>query len=214
MILQRNGDYWSKTDPGLFDFNTPEARESLAEMVKWVTVDQVMSPALMPDKNTYVTSRLAKGATGFGCGTDVSAPLSVMGYAGTWAVQDVKSQVPASSTVRYEFFPLPPMVGTEHRFIQNAGFALAVPKTTRNAAVAWDVARSLALSPEAMRKWAATAGTLPALKANGTDAAGKADPQLAKVQPLLEQGAWMGYIPRGLDRGGAGGDGQQLLRGR
>jgi multiple sugar transport system substrate-binding protein len=195
MILQRNGYYWSKTDPGLFDFNTPEARESLAEMVKWMTVDHVMSPALVPDKNTYVTSRLAKGATGFGCGTDVSAPLSVMGYAGTWAVKDVNGQVPASRTVRYEFFPLPPMVGNEHKFIQNAGFALAVPKTSRNAAVAWDVARSLALSPEAMRKWAATAGTLPALKANGTEAAGKADPQLAKVQPLLEKGAWMGYIP-------------------
>ena len=87
MILQRGGDYWSKTEPGLFDFNTPEARDSLAEMVKWVTVDKVMSPALMPDKNTYVTSRLAKGATGFGCGTDSAPPLSVMGYAGTWAVQ-------------------------------------------------------------------------------------------------------------------------------
>jgi multiple sugar transport system substrate-binding protein len=195
MILQRGGRYWSETEPGLFDFNTQQARDSLTEMVKWVTVDKVLSPALMPDKNTFVTNRLAKGATGFGCGTDVTAPLSVMGYAGTWAVPDVKSQVPAGSTYRYEFFPLPPMVGTEHRFIQNAGFALAVPKTSRNAAAAWDVARSIALSPEAMRKWAATAGTLPALKANGTEAAAKLDPQLAKVQPLLERGEWMGYIP-------------------
>ena len=194
MILQRGGDYLSKTDRGLFDFNTQEARDSLAEMVKWVTVDKVLSPALMPDKNTFVSSRLAKGATGFGCGP-VAEPLSVMGYAGTWAVKDVTSQLPDGSTYRYEFFPLPPMVGTEHRFIQNAGFALAVPRTSRNAAAAWDVARSLALSTETMRKWAATAGTLPALKANGTEAAARNDPQLAKVQPLLERGSWMGYIP-------------------
>jgi ABC-type glycerol-3-phosphate transport system substrate-binding protein len=89
------------------------------------------------------------------------------------------------------------MVGTEHKFIQNSGWAFAVPKTTRNPQVAWDIARSLALSPEAMRKWSSVTGALPALRVNGTAAAAASHPSLAKVQPLLEKGQWLGFIPTG-----------------
>jgi ABC-type glycerol-3-phosphate transport system substrate-binding protein len=35
------------------------------------------------------------------------------------------------------------------------------------------------------------------LKVNGTADAAAADPLLAKVQPLLAQGQWVGYIPAG-----------------
>ena len=87
------------------------------------------------------------------------------------------------------------MVGNEHKFVQNSGFAFVVPKTSKNAKAAWAIAKAMALSPEAMRKWAATAGSLPALKVNGTPQAAASDPQLAKVQPLLEKGQWVGYIP-------------------
>jgi multiple sugar transport system substrate-binding protein len=195
-ILQRGGHYWSTTgDPGLFDFDTPAARESLTTMVDWMTRFRVMSPALVPTKNTFVTVRLAKGATDFGCSDDLTKPLSIMGYAGTWAVPDIRSQLPPDSKMRFEFFRLPPMVGTEHKFVQNSGFAFAVPLTSQHPKLAWDIAKSIALSPAAMKAWAATAGTLPALRANGTPEAAATDPVLAKVQPLLEHGQWMGYIP-------------------
>jgi ABC-type glycerol-3-phosphate transport system substrate-binding protein len=46
-----------------------------------------------------------------------------------------------------------------------------------------------------MKKWGATTGSLPALKVNGTPAAAASDPMLAKVQPLLDKGQWVGYIP-------------------
>jgi ABC-type glycerol-3-phosphate transport system substrate-binding protein len=87
------------------------------------------------------------------------------------------------------------MVGDKHRFIQNSGWAFAVPRTSPNKRVAWDVARSLALSPEAMRKWSAVTGALPALRANATPAAAAATPSLQKVYSLLEHGQWVGYIP-------------------
>jgi multiple sugar transport system substrate-binding protein len=195
-ILQRNGSYWSKTDPTLFDFDTPEARDSLAAMVDWVNKDQVMSPSLIPSKNTMVTVRLGRGATDYGCG-DPTQPLSLMGYVGTWGLPDTLSQRTPGSSTRFGFYHLPPMLGAEHRFVQNAGFAFAVPKDSKNAKVAWDIAKSIALSPAGMRRWAATAGTLPALKANGTKDATAGDPVLSQVQPLLDKGQWMGDIPYG-----------------
>jgi multiple sugar transport system substrate-binding protein len=193
-ILQRGGSYWSATNT--FSFGTPAAIASLTEMVGWLTVKKVMFPSLIPDSNTFVTTRLAGGATGFGW-SDPTRPLSIMGYAGTWALPNTVRQIPAGKTVRYGFFALPPMVGTEHKFVQNSGFALVVPKTTKNPKAAWDLVKSLALSPSAMRKWAAIAGTLPALKVNGDASAVAADPLLAKVQPLLARGQWVGYIPAG-----------------
>jgi multiple sugar transport system substrate-binding protein len=193
-ILQRGGHYWSTSDPTLFDFNTPEARDSLAAMVSWVNDAKVFSPALIPSKNTFVTIRLGRGATGYGCG-DPMQPLSAMGYVGTWGLPASITERPPGSTTQFGFFHLPPMVGSEHKFVQNAGFAFAVPKNSKNAKVAWDIAKSITLSPAAMRKWAATAGSLPALKANGTKDATASDPVLSQVQPLLDRGQWMGDIP-------------------
>jgi multiple sugar transport system substrate-binding protein len=194
-ILQRGGKYWA--DDGVtFNFDTQEARDSLAEMVKWVNVDHVLSTSLLPEKNTFVTTRLVRGAVGYGCSADGSQPLSAMGYAGTWAVKDALTQVLPGASVTLEYHALPPMVGTEHKFVQNAGFAFAVPKTSKHPKEAWDVAKSIALSAESMRKWTATAGTLPALRANGTPEAVAGDPVLSRVQPILAgSGRWMGYIP-------------------
>jgi multiple sugar transport system substrate-binding protein len=193
-ILQRGGKY--RKDDGLFDFNTPEARDAFADMVSWFDVNHVMFPELVPDKNTYVTTRLAAGATGYGWG-DPAHPLAVMGYVGTWAVPSTVAQLPDGSTWHFDYFPLPPMVGTEHRFVQDSGWAFAVPRTCKNPAVAWDIARSLALTPAAMRKWSETTGALPALRANGTPEAAAGNPSLTKVQPLLEKGNWLGYVPSG-----------------
>jgi multiple sugar transport system substrate-binding protein len=192
-ILQRNGDYWS-ADKTSFDFKSPAARASFQAMVDWIVTDKVMFPGIVPDRNTFVTTRLAAGATGYGW-DDPSKPLAVMAYAGTWALPNTIGQLPAGSNMRFDFYALPPMVNSEHKFVQNSGFALAVPKTSKNQRVAWDIIKALALSAPAMRKWAATAGTLPALKENGTPMAAMADPLLARVQPLLEKGQWVGYIP-------------------
>jgi ABC-type glycerol-3-phosphate transport system substrate-binding protein len=63
--------------------------------------------------------------------------------------------------------------------------------------VAWDIVKSLALNATAMRRWSAVTGSLPALRENGTPQAAQSDPMLAKVQPLLEKGRWVGYIPAG-----------------
>jgi multiple sugar transport system substrate-binding protein len=192
-ILQRGGSYWS-ADGTRFDFGTHAARAALTEMVDWIVGRRVMSRDLVPERNTFVTTRLAMGATTTGW-NNLDRPLSAMGYAGTWALPNTVAQVPAGTNRRFEFHSLPPMVGQQHRFVQNSGWALVVPRTSKNPKLAWDIARSIVLDPAAARRWSATAGTLPALRANGTREAAAGDPLLAKVQPLLEQGQWVGYIP-------------------
>jgi multiple sugar transport system substrate-binding protein len=192
-ILQRGGRYWVEGN-NAFDFSSPEAVDSLTEMVNWVVRDKVMFPSIVPRMNTFVTTRLVGGATGYGW-NDPSKPLAVMGYAGTWAVANVVAQLPAGSNLRYAFQALPPMVGNQHKFVQNSGFALVVPKTSKNQKAAWDIARAIALVPEGSRRWTTIGGALPALRVNGTREAAAGDPTLAKVQPLLEHGTWVGFIP-------------------
>jgi multiple sugar transport system substrate-binding protein len=202
LILQNGGKYWDGADAAFdatkghnFNFTNEAAVKSLTEMVKWVATDKVMFPKeLVPAMNTFVTVRLAGGASGYGW-NDPMKPLSVMGYAGTWALANTVGQLAPTNTTKYDFVALPPMVGADHKFVQNSGFSFVVPKTSKNAKAAWDIAKAMALDPVAMRKWAATAGSLPALKVNGTSQAAAGDPQLAKVQPLFEKGQWVGYIP-------------------
>ena len=50
-----------------------------------MTTDKVMFSSLSPAANTFVTTRFAMGASGYGW-NDVEKPLSIMGYAGTWAL--------------------------------------------------------------------------------------------------------------------------------
>jgi ABC-type glycerol-3-phosphate transport system substrate-binding protein len=155
-----------------------------------------MHPEIIPSTQTFVIDRLIGGASGYGW-SDPAKPLAIMGYGGTWVLNAVYLLLPKDRTTRYGFFRLPPMVGTEHKFVQNSGWAFAVPKTSKNQRVAWDIAKSIALSPEAMQKWSATTGALPALIANGSEEAARNNPLLAQVQPLLASGRWVGYIPAG-----------------
>lgn len=194
-ILQRGGSYWS-TRGDSFDFSTPAAHASLTAMVDWIVRDKAMFLSLIPPIETFVVHRLLGGATGYGW-NDPSKPLSIMGYIGTWGIGGANSIRPAGNTIRLDFFTVPPMLGTTHKFVQNSGWAFAVPRTSKHQRVAWDIVKSIALSPEAMRKWSAVTTALPALRANGSAAAASRDPLLAKVQPLLEAGQWVGYIPAG-----------------
>jgi multiple sugar transport system substrate-binding protein len=206
-ILQRGGRYWTDSGVGdpmafdssegdLFNFTTPEARATLTEMVGWIANDRVMFRGLVPPSNTHVTTRLAAGAAGFGWG-DPARPLAVMGYVGTAGVPSTVAELPPGSPWRFDFFTVPPMVGSEHVFVQDSGWSFAVPNTSRNPQVAWDIARSLALSPEDMRRWSSITGALPALKENATPETAAEHPYATKVLDLLPRGRWFGYVPAG-----------------
>jgi ABC-type glycerol-3-phosphate transport system substrate-binding protein len=196
-ILQHGGTYWS-AGGNTFDLGTQAAKDALADITGWVVKDKVMSLSLTPaGPGAFVGKRLAQGQTGYGWG-DVNKPLSVMGYIGTWGLSAVRGMLlPDRMSEHYDYFAVPPMVGTQHKFVTYGGWSFAVPKTSKNPKVAWDIARSLALDPAAMRQWSATTLALPALKVNATAEAAASDPLLAKVAPLLPAGEYIGHMPAG-----------------
>jgi multiple sugar transport system substrate-binding protein len=196
-ILQHGGQYWSASGDS-FDLDTQPARDALTDIVSWVTKNKVMSLSLVPSRvDGFVGTRLAQGATGYGW-NDPNRPLSAMGYLGSWGLAVVRQLLPPERKAeRFDYVALPPMVGTQHQFVTYGGWVFAVPKTSKNQRVAWDIAKSLALDPAAMKQWSATTLALPALRANGTAEAATGDPVLAKVQPLLEAGKHIGYMPAG-----------------
>jgi multiple sugar transport system substrate-binding protein len=192
-ILQRGSDYWAP-DHNSFNLTTPAAHDALTDIVSWIVNDKVMFLSLIPPMG-FVGDRLAHGTTGYGW-SDPLRPLSAMGYIGSWALGYVKQNLPPqTATARYAYVATPPIVGMQHRFVSYGGWSFAVPKTSKNQAIAWDIAKSLALNPVAMKQWSATASTVPALRANASKEAAATDPLLAQVQPLLEMGQHIGFIP-------------------
>jgi ABC-type glycerol-3-phosphate transport system substrate-binding protein len=193
-ILQRGSDYWAP-DHKSFDLNTSAAREALADIVSWIVNDKVMYLSLVSPSDGFVGTRLAHGTTGYG-GNDPLSPLSAMGYMGTWGLAFAQQNLPpARANTRFTYVSLPPIVGTQHKFVSYGGWAFAVPKSSKNQRVAWDIAKSLALDPAAMKQWSATTTTLPALRANASKEAAATDPILAQIQPLFEVGQYIGFIP-------------------
>src|SRR5205085_118557 len=121
-ILQRGSQYWAP-DHNSFDLSTPAAHEAVADIVNWIVNDKVMSLSLVPPGDGFVGTRLAHGTTGYGW-NDPLRPLSAMGYVGSWGLAFVKSELPPQmAATRYAYVALPPMVGTQHKFVSYGGWA-------------------------------------------------------------------------------------------
>ena len=125
-----------------------------------------------------------------------------MGYVGTWGVPSIKGAAahgPAAPST--SIYALPPMVGTEHKFVQNSGWAFAVPRTSKNQKVAWDIAQGAGAvaggDAEVVGRHRRAAG---AASATAPRRPLPAIPLLAKVQPLLEHGPVGGLHPGRGDR--------------
>jgi multiple sugar transport system substrate-binding protein len=182
LILQQGGKFWNEQRNG-FTFNTPEARTALKWLADAAQVDKYVDREPARLRFLELAIRLVQDQVG-------------MLYIGTWghaiATEAARMQ---NRTVELQYFKHPPFLGTEHAFVQNAGWSLVVPKNSENAAAALELARFLTLDPTTVVEWNRLAGSIPALRTLTTPAALAADPVRAGIQPLLELGRWVGYIP-------------------
>ena len=204
LILQNGGKYWDGADVAFdgtkhnFNFTNAAATRSLTEMVRWVAKKKVMFPDdLVPATNTFVTVRLASGASGYGW-NDPAKPLSVMGYAGTWALANTVGQLSAGNSTRVRLRR--PAAHGGQRAQVRAELGLRLRRAEDQQEPQGRLGPRQGHGP--LARGHAQVGRhrrarCPALKVNGTPAAAAADPQLAKVQPLFEKGQWVGYIPAG-----------------
>ena len=140
------------------------------------------------------------GATGYGW-SDVTKPLSMMGYAGTWAVPNtVSAGARGHERPNTSSHALPPMVGAQHKFVQNSGFALRGSQDQQEPeAGLGDRQVDRAVARGRCGSGPPSAGALPALEGQRHGGSGgRPIPMLAKVGAAAGEGpAGLGYIPAG-----------------
>ena len=150
---------------------------------------------LVPGQNTFVTTRLALGATGYGW-SDATKPLR-HGLRRHLGLPSVKGQLPAGRHHGYEYFtPARPWTGTEHQFVQNSGWAFVVPKTSKNQKAAWDLSRRSRYRPshaQVGRHHGRPAGP----EGQRHRRSGRGRPDADQGAAAAREGQWVGYIPAG-----------------
>ena len=181
LILQQPmGEFWNADHSG-FTFNTPQARAALQWMADAALVHKYLNLDAPPPRWWALALVEDKAA---------------MVYTGTWgnaiATQNAAMQ---GKTIELGYFMHPPFFGTEHKFVQNSGWAMVVPKNSDHAAVALDVARFLTLDAPTVAEWSRLSGSISPLRAQTTPQALTSDAIKSPIQPLLEKGRWVGYMP-------------------
>ncbi|HXU82192.1 MAG TPA: extracellular solute-binding protein, partial [Polyangia bacterium] len=170
LILQQGGQFWNADHTG-FAFNTPEARMAL----KWLADAALVHKYLNLDAPPPRWWALA-----------LVEDKAAMVYTGTWgnavATQTATMQ---GKPVELAYFMHPPFFGTEHKFVQNSGWSLVVPKNSANVAVAQDVARFMTLDAPTVAQWSTLSGQISPLRAQTTPEALASDPIKSPIQPLL-----------------------------
>lgn len=183
LILQQGGAFWNADRSG-FTFNTPQGQAALQWLADLARTHKVLNVE-NPPPSRWATALL-----------EVVQERGAMVYIGTWghaiATEIARMQ---GGTVDLAYFMHPPFFGKDHVFVQNSGWSLVVPKNSKQAAVALDVAKFITTDPPTVAEWNRLAGSISPLRAQATPAALAADPIKAPIQPLLELGRWVGYIP-------------------
>jgi multiple sugar transport system substrate-binding protein len=178
-ILQRGGQIWSGS---ALNFASAEAQASIQWIWEkaWISMDNaaVHCSNSVDDVDPILSTTNQR---------DVSR------YCGTWLIPAVQANYP---NLNLAYTTHPPLVGTEHKFVTNAGWSYAVPKTSTHAAEAWDFIKYLTTNQAQALAWSKTTGTIPALSANANDPGLLASTAgLAAIVPLLPLGHWLGYLP-------------------
>jgi len=183
LILQQGGTFWNADHSG-FTFDTPQAIKALAWLGDLARVHKVLNVDNPPPSRWAVAL------------LEVVEERGAMVYIGTWGHAIAREIARMQNTeVDLAYFRHPPFFGDQHLFVQNSGWSLVVPKNSENAAVALDVAKFVTTDPPTVAEWNRLAGSISPLRTQASTAALASDSIKAPIQPLLELGRWVGYIP-------------------
>jgi len=179
-ILQRGGDYWNADRTG-FTFNTPEARDMLNWMVSAVTEWGVVDPVLFNDTENWVGSAFFEGRV-------------AIGYIGTWAIAEGKTNYPDFAD-EWDYFFLPPMKG-DPAFVADSGWGLVVSPNSKHKSEAFDFVKFVAANPDSALQWNLASGTIPAMpEVAKAPQIAEEMPWVAKALAVLPYGRYLGSMP-------------------
>lgn len=179
LINQLGGSHMNAAGTA-FNFDTPEAREALELMIRFVD-EGLVDPVLFNDEENWA---------GDGYFTEVISSVVI----GPWVIGDYSGDFPEVAEVS-EYVALP-SISADPEFTAASGWGLTVSANSEVSEAAWDVVEYFSLNAENALNFNINSGTIPALLVNIDGSA--RDKLLAEV-PFLE--AWLEILPYGTYQG-------------
>jgi multiple sugar transport system substrate-binding protein len=177
-ILEQGGNYFAE-DGKHFNFNSPEAVATIQKLMDMAQTDGVVDPIIFNAESEWVGDSFAQGH-------------NAIGVLGSWYAGDAKIGYP---DLVFDYVSLPPMMGTEHKFVSVGGWGYVVGKSTQHPDIAWQLAAFLGANEANVMYFNTTSATIPAMKSVATDPKYvEAVPFAAAVLPILDAGAYQGDL--------------------
>jgi multiple sugar transport system substrate-binding protein len=177
-ILEQGGNYFAE-DGKHFNFNSPEAIATIQKLMDMAQKDKIVDPIIFNQDSEWVGESFAQGH-------------NAIGVLGSWYVGDAKLSYP---DLKFDYVALPPMMGSEHKFVSVGGWGYVVGKNTKHADIAWKLAAFLGADATNALYFNTVSATIPAVKAVAADPKYlEAAPFAGAVLPILEAGAYQGYL--------------------
>ncbi len=162
-ILQQGADYFA-ADKKHFNFDSPEARNTVQLLVDMAQKDKIVDPVLFNNDSNPVTDSFFQGNVG-------------IGFIGSWAAGEGRVNYP---DMKFDYVAIPPYFGSEVKFAADSGWGKVVSKNSKNQAAAWKLVEFMTAEQENALLFNSTTGTIPAMKAI-----------VASPDKLLAQAPWV-----------------------
>jgi multiple sugar transport system substrate-binding protein len=177
-ILEQGGNYFAE-DNRHFNFNSPEAVATIQKMMDMAQTDQIVDPIIFNADSEWVGESFAQGH-------------NAIGVLGSWYAGDAKLAYP---DLTFDYVTLPPMMGSEHKFVSVGGWGYVVGKSTQHPDIAWKLAAFLGANQENVLLFNSVSATIPAMKAVAADPKYvEAAPFAQAVLPILDNGQFQGNL--------------------
>ena len=177
-ILEQGGNYFAE-DGKHFNFNSPEAVATIQKLMDMAQVDGIVDPIIFNQDSEWVGDSFAQGH-------------NAIGVLGSWYVGDAKLAYP---DLVFDYVALPPLMGSEHKFVSVGGWGYVVGKNTKHADIAWKLAAFLGADQDNVLFFNSKSATIPAMKAVAEDPRYlEGAPFANAVLPILDAGAYQGYL--------------------
>ena len=177
-ILEQGGTYFAE-DGKHFNFNSPEAVATIQKLMDMAQKDGIVDPIIFNQDSEWVGDSFAQGH-------------NAIGVLGSWYAGDAKIGYP---DLKFDYVTLPPLMGTQHKFVSVGGWGYVVGKSTKNPELAWKLAAFLGANEANVMFFNTKSATIPAMKSVAADPKYvEAVPFAAAVLPILGNGAYQGNL--------------------
>ncbi len=178
-ILQQGVSYFAE-DGKHFNFESPEARNTLQLMVDMAQKDKVDDPIIFNDETNALPNSFFQGNV-------------AIGFIGTWAAGEGLANYPDTP---FDYVAIPPYFGEKQAYAADSGWGKVVSVNTKHPAEAWKLVQFMTANEENALYFATTSTTIPSMKSlvETPDRLLAAMPWMKSALDLLPNGQFIGDV--------------------